>query len=166
MAESLPPTPAKRSLLLRVSVKRELPKIFNTRTVLLMPHSHQQMPLAHSLLSAGQAAEVYDDGYTLLDINALITGGREGFLAFIITGDSMREDILPGSVVFIDPYREPKNGDTVAVTINGQNCIKIFERSERLYLVPRNVEYEPQEVRSSDELYILGVVKAHLAVHS
>lgn len=132
-----------------------------------MPSSHsRQIPLAYSLLSAGPAVEVCDEGYALLDVNALICGGRDGFLAFVVTGDSMAEDIRPGYIVFIDTCCVPRNGDIVAVNVNGQNCIKIFEqRPNRLYLVPRNAEYPTTEIQPSDSLHILGVVRAHLAVH-
>lgn len=130
-----------------------------------MSHSHRRIPLAHSLLSAGAAVEI-DDGYALLDVNALITQGRDDFLAFVVTGDSMREDILPGNIVFIDPHREPQNGDVVAVNINGANCIKIFEREhQRLYLVPKNGDFAPREVKPSDNFHLLGVVTSHLAVY-
>ena len=130
-----------------------------------MPHTLcKQIPLAYSLLSAGPGVQVCDDGFALLDLNFLITGGRENFLAFVITGDSMREDIHPGNIVFVDPNAEPQNGDTVVVNINGENCIKIFERSvTRLYLVPMNDAYPTREVRPTDTFHVLGVVKSHLA---
>lgn len=133
----------------------------------LMPYSHGKLiPLAYSLLSAGPAVEMTDDGYALLDVNALITGGREGWLSFIVTGDSMRADILPGYIVFCDSYAEPQNGDTVAVNINGENCIKIFERTERrLRLVPKNGDFPSREVTPDDSLHILGVVRRHLAMY-
>lgn len=132
-----------------------------------MPHSSSApIPLAHSLLSAGPAVEICEDGYALLDVNQLITGGREGWMSFIVTGDSMRDDILPGYIVFIDSFAEPKNGDTVAVNINGQNCIKIFERTEhRLTLVPKNGDFQPREVTPDDSLHVLGVVRRHLAMY-
>ena len=132
-----------------------------------MAHSQSRhIPLAYSLLSAGPAVEIHDDGYALLDLNALVTRGREGCVAFVVTGDSMRSDILPGYIVFIDTNAQPNNGDTVAVNVNGQNCIKIFQHSaQRLYLVPRNNDYPALEIRPSDDLHVLGVVTSHLAVY-
>lgn len=125
----------------------------------------RQIPLAFSLLSAGPAAEM-DEGYALLDVNALITQGREGCVAFVVTGDSMRPDILPGYIVFIDPNREPLNGNTVAVSVNNETCIKLFEQDQRrLYLVPKNGDYPITEVKASDSFHILGVVMSHLAVY-
>ncbi len=131
---------------------------------MLFTHS-KHIPLAYSLISAGAAVEIQDDGYGLLDINALVTKNRD-CIAFIVTGDSMMDTIQPGNLVFVDPHREPRNGDIVVVSINGANCIKIFERTERnLYLVPNNDDHPVREVHASDSFHVLGVVKAHLAVY-
>jgi SOS-response transcriptional repressor LexA len=130
-----------------------------------MIHSNRQTPLAFSLIPAGTAIEICEDGYGLLDVNALITNDRECF-AFVVTGESMADDIHPGNIVFIDPNMEPRNGDIVAVNINGQNCIKIFARTDhKLYLVPKNGDYPVLEVKPTDTFHVLGVVKAHLAMH-
>lgn len=131
-----------------------------------MISSHRQIPLAFSLLSAGHAAELPDDGYALLDTNALLTKGRSGCLAFVVTGDSMREGLLPGYIVVIDPNREPRNGDAVAVSVDNETCVKIFCRERQgLYLVPQNSDYPIKEIRPTDSLHILGVVTGHLAIY-
>lgn len=131
----------------------------------LAQHSQKRIPLAHSLLSAGDAAEISED-YQLLDVCELITGGREGFVAYEVTGDSMVADIMPGYIVFVDPFCEPRNGDIVASCVNGRNNVKIFERKPSgLFLVSANKKYQPFEVKPSDNFFILGVVKAHLALH-
>lgn len=122
------------------------------------------IPLAYGLLSAGPAVMLTDDGYALLDLNFLVSGGREGCLAFVVTGDSMKPDIHQGNLVFIDTNREPRNGDFVAVSINNETCIKRFEREQqRLYLVPANGEYPTREVKANDSFHVLGVVTSHFA---
>lgn len=127
--------------------------------------SKHKIPLALSLLAAGDASEVCED-YELLDINELITGGREGYVAYRVTGDSMLESIKPGYIVFVDPYCEPKLGDTIVSRINGKNCVKIFERNRKgLYLISANKAYKPRRVTKLDDFQILGVVKGHLAVY-
>lgn len=131
----------------------------------LATKSKKLVPLAYSLLSAGDAAEVSDD-YELLDINEMITKGREGFIAYPITGDSMIAGIQPGSVVFVDPYCEPKNGDIVACCVNGRNNVKIFKRtSTHLYLVSANKKYSPKEVTARDSFHVLGVVRGNLTLY-
>lgn len=123
------------------------------------------IPLAHSLISAGAGAEL-DEGYSLLDLNMWLTGNRDGFLAVVITGDSMRPNIEPGYLVVVDTYREPKNGDTVVVSVNNETCVKVFQQEQqRLYLVPKNGDYPVREVKPSDNFRILGVATAHFAIY-
>lgn len=131
----------------------------------LATNSKHKIPLALSLLSAGPAVEIGED-YELLDINALVTRGREGFIAYPVTGDSMIEGIQPGSVVFVDPYAEPRNGSIVAASVNGAICVKTFQiRERKLYLVPQNTKYPSKEIREADNLHILGVVKGNLNLY-
>jgi phage repressor protein C with HTH and peptisase S24 domain len=102
-----------------------------------------------------------DESFQLLDINALVTGGREGFAAFEVTGDSMVDHIHAGYLVFVDTWAEPRNGDIVAAVVNGLTCIKIFQQSTRgLYLVSANTECPPANI-----LDVLGVVSASLVVY-
>lgn len=117
------------------------------------------IPLAYSLLSAGDAIEIDDDGYGQLDINCLITSGRSGWIAYRVTGDSMLTEIKPGSIVFVDTMRQAKDGDIVVCNISGANCIKVLERrASRLFLVPKNDEYPAREIRPYEPFNVLGVV--------
>lgn len=127
--------------------------------------SQRKIPMALSYLSAGEASETTDD-YELLDINELITGGKEGMVSYKVTGDSMLEYIKPGYIVFVDPYQEPKNGDIIVSRVNGKNNVKIFKASDNgLYLVSANKTYPPKKITKVDDFHILGVVKGHLAVY-
>lgn len=131
----------------------------------IAPHSKLKMPFPLSPLAAGVEAEICED-YELLDINELITGGREGYIAYRITGDSMSEDIKPGFIVFADPYCEPNQGDVIVSRLNGKNCVKIFEKNTKgLYLISANKDYEPRRITKKDDFQILGVVRGHLAVY-
>jgi DNA polymerase V len=142
------------------------PNLIKGEIIELMPHSATaRIPLAHSLLSAGPAVEITDDGHTMLDVNALIARNRK-CLALVVTGDSMRPDIHPGYIVFIDPTLRPRNGDTVVASVNGETCVKVFEQLHcGLFLVPKNADFPTKEVQPSDRFHILGVVKAHLCVY-
>lgn len=97
--------------------------------------------------------------YELLDVNELITGGREGFIAYRITGCSEVEYIQQNYIVFANPKKEPKQGDLVVYKNNGNNCIKIYQPQIKLYLVGKT---PPKQ----NDHFVLGVVTAHLAVHS
>lgn len=129
----------------------------------LRAQSHLTIPLANSLLSAGPTSEIGDD-FRLLDINFLVTSGREGFFAFEVTGDSMVDTIKPGALVFVDTWAEPRNGSIIAADVNGLTCIKIFQYSSSgLYLVSANIEYKPKEITSGDSFRVLGVVTYQLS---
>jgi DNA polymerase V len=131
----------------------------------LLATSSQRIPLALTPIQAGPAAEVGED-YCLLDVNAYITKGREGFVAFEITGDSDVPYICPGYIAFVDTWTEPRHGHIVVAVINGLTCVKKFEHtSRRLRLVSRNEQYQPREITVGDQFHIVGVVAGHLAVY-
>lgn len=126
-------------------------------------HSSSTIPLALSLLSAGRGFEVSED-FEPLDVNNLITKGREGFIAFILDGTSMLPHIRHGDLVFVDTWAIPQNGDTIVSNVNGQNNVKTFENSGRgLFLVPKNTEFKERQITQQDAFHVVGVVRAHLA---
>jgi DNA polymerase V len=132
----------------------------------LASHSHLCMPIALSLIEAGPGSHI-DEDYELLDINTLITNGKEGFVCFEVTGDSMVELIPPESLIFVDLRAVPRNGDIIAVSVNGRTNVKILEQNlQGLYLVSSNEDHPPVQIRQEDHFQILGVVKAHLHFHS
>jgi phage repressor protein C with HTH and peptisase S24 domain len=131
----------------------------------LATRSQRAIPIADNYIAAGAAVEI-GDSHTLLDVNALITRGRDGYIAFEVTGDSMLDHIHPGNIIFVDTWAEANNGDVIAATVNGLTCVKIFQRSTRgLYLVSANTEYKPREITAHDAFAVLGVVRGHLALY-
>jgi hypothetical protein len=117
-------------------------------------HSLFKIPLAPSPLSAGFGSEA-------LDLNKLVCGGiMHAHLAYEVSGSSCEPHIMPGSIVIVNRYRHPNDGDTVAVLLNGNAFVKIFERRESgLRLVSPNEEYPAQEVHAYDDFECLGVVE-------
>lgn len=132
----------------------------------LQPNSQFPIPMAMYRISAGYGADAIE-GQHLLDINEMITGGREGFVAYEVTGDSMVDRIQPGNIIFVDTWAQPSNGQIVAAFINGLVCVKVFQRSRRgLYLVSSNAAYKPKEIHATDAFHVLGVIRGNLAVGS
>lgn len=128
-----------------------------------MPRTTHTIPLALSLLSAGEAFEVSDD-VEPIDLNVLVTGGRDGFLACVIDGLSMVPHIRHGDMVFVDTWAAPKNGDTVVCSVNGQINVKTFSfNNGGLRLVPKNGEFPEREITPKDVFHVIGVVRSHLA---
>jgi SOS-response transcriptional repressor LexA len=78
----------------------------------------------------------------------------------------MIPDIKPGYIVFIDSWAEVQNGNVIAAEMNGLTCIKIFKKGTNgLFLVSANRNYQAKEVTSRDDFRVLGIVRAHLAIH-
>lgn len=139
-----------------------------TQKYLLSPRTRHPLPLAAAPIYAGPATGEAGEELRMLDVNHHITRGREGYLAFTVTGDSMVDRIHPHDIVFVDSWAEPQHGEIVAAVVNGGVCVKIFERPtpRRLYLVSANGEqYPPREITPQDDFRILGVVRGHLTVY-
>lgn len=131
----------------------------------LATHSRNTVPTAISLIAAGPAVEIGED-YELLDINNLVTRGRDGYVAFQIDGDSMVEHIPHGSLIFVDSWRSPNNGDIVACSVNGKITVKIFQNTNKgLYLVPANPEHHRRQVTRHDNFHVIGVVRGSLTLY-
>ena len=113
-----------------------------------------KIPLAPSELGAGT-----------VDLNKLVTGGSlNTHFAYEVTGSSCSPHIVAGSIVIVNKYRQPINGDTVAVMLNDHAFVKVFERKDhRLRLVSPNPEYAGIEVRPHDNFEHLGVVEWAIA---
>ena len=95
-----------------------------------------------------------------LDINELITGGREGIMLYKITGESDVGYITQGYFVFADTFRKIADGDAVIVKERGRNCIRFYQQQ---YSKP--VLVGSKEFHESFGSRILGVVIGHLAVY-
>ncbi len=131
----------------------------------LNTHSTRTIPMAQTKIAAGIAVEIADEHYPL-DVNELITGGRDGFAAYEVTGDSGADEIPHGCMVFVDTTAAPKQGQPIAVLLNGLTCVKKFSNSGRgLYLISANTAYRPVEIKPQDSFRVLGVVKSHLILH-
>lgn len=131
----------------------------------LTTHSTKTIPMSHAKIAAGIAVEIADEHFQL-DVAELITGGRDGFGAAEVTGDSGADNIPHGCIVFFDTTAAPKHGDAIAVLVNGKTCVKLFSHSRRgLYLISANTAYQPVEIAPQDSFRILGVVKSHLMLH-
>ncbi|MBX3045181.1 MAG: S24 family peptidase [Candidatus Kapabacteria bacterium] len=78
----------------------------------------------------------------------------------VVKGDSMSPFIDEGDTVIIELYqknKKPKKGDVVAVILNGDLILKIFDPGTPcLYLSSVNQDYEPIQVYDTDTCDIIG----------
>ncbi len=83
-----------------------------------------------------------------------------------VQGDSMEHILHEGDLVFVDPRKEPRGGEMVIATIDGQPTIKWYARSHnRIELIPENRKYAVIPVtqyqnRFSIDGVVIGLIRA------
>jgi repressor LexA len=78
-----------------------------------------------------------------------------------IRGDSMRDAALyEGDLVFVDPTKNPQNGEIVVALVNGEPTVKRYYRENgTVVLKPENKKYASIIINThSDQLKIIGTV--------
>ncbi|MBI5136205.1 MAG: transcriptional repressor LexA [Nitrospirae bacterium] len=112
-------------------------------------------------IAAGQplGAEAYDAGALALDSRSVF--GADGCFALRVQGDSMIDrHIVEGDYAVIRPQPVARDGDVVAVDIDGEVTLKEFRRQgPRVLLRPANPAYAPIALDGSEgPVRILGVM--------
>jgi len=78
-----------------------------------------------------------------------------------VRGDSMRDAALyEGDLVFVDPTKEPNNGEIIVALVNGEPTVKRYYRENgTITLKPENKKYSPIFINShSEEFRFIGTV--------
>jgi repressor LexA len=78
-----------------------------------------------------------------------------------VRGDSMRDAALyEGDLLFIDPTKEPNNGEIVVALVHGDPTVKRYYRENgTITLKPENKKYAPITLNAhSDEFRFIGTV--------
>ena len=120
--------------------------------------SNLRTPVASTAIPAGRL-QIIPPSYDVVDLNTFFV--PQGVLVSV-QGDSMIEaDIVAGDFLLISPNQVPVNGDIVVVRLNNdQYTVKRWRFSPpRLFLVPANGSFRPQEVTENDLCEIEGVVR-------
>jgi DNA polymerase V len=94
-----------------------------------------------------------------LDLNDLIRHPVSTFFVRV-TGDSMTEaGIDDGDLLIVDKAEEVRNGHICVVTVNGEFCVKRFEKNgEGIRLLSANKNYAPIEIRPESDFEVWGRV--------
>jgi repressor LexA len=109
-------------------------------------------------VAAGRPIEAIE-GSDTIDVPPSILGKRDCY-ALRVTGDSMMEEgILDGDVIIVEERPDPRNGDCVVATVDGEATVKRFfrEKNGSVRLQPSNGAYKPIIVKNGD-LKIRGAV--------
>jgi repressor LexA len=109
-------------------------------------------------VAAGNPIEAIE-GTDTIDVPQSMIGKRDSY-ALHVKGDSMvDEGILDGDIVLVEERPDPRNGDVVVATVNGEATVKRFyrEKNGTVRLQPANAAYKPILVDGGD-LKIRGAV--------
>lgn len=84
----------------------------------------------------------------------------EEYFALRVKGQSMKNaGIFDKSIVVCHKQETADNGEIVVAMLNGEQTVKRLKFiGDSLFLWPENPDFEPIQVKSSDELLILGKV--------
>jgi repressor LexA len=85
----------------------------------------------------------------------------KGVFGLYVRGDSMRDAALyEGDLLFVDPTKDPNNGEIVVALVNGDPTVKRFYRENgTVTLKPENKKYAPIIVNAhSDQFRFIGTV--------
>lgn len=90
---------------------------------------------------------------------------RGDTFALHVVGDSMKDaGILEGDIAVLRRDLEPRKGQIVCATVNGETTLKVLEpRKDGVWLVPANAAYRP--IRLTDDSLVQGVLQVSLRVY-
>jgi repressor LexA len=110
-------------------------------------------PAGHPFMSQENMVDTFE-------VQRYITASDDVF-GIYVRGDSMKDaQLATGDLLFVDPKKEPRNGEIVVAAVEGEPTIKRYYReNSTVVLRPENKKYKPIYVSKSDENFkILGVV--------
>ena len=123
-----------------------------------MPSFAMPLPLFAHKISAGFASPADDYKEGRLSPTDLVLNASATFW-FRAAGRSMEPVIREHDLLMCDFSIEPKVGDIVLASINGEQTVKIFQRIRgEVWLVPENKEYQPLKITEEMDCKLQGVV--------
>lgn len=77
-----------------------------------------------------------------------------------VIGDSMEPDIQQNSIIIVDRHEEAGEGSIIVACVNREMCVKqlSFGDDGRIYLLSKNPNYPPIEIKDEDDFEVWGVV--------
>jgi DNA polymerase V len=122
------------------------------------------LPLTNIKIPCGTGFPSPADDYVeeRLDLNKLLIEHPAATFYARVEGDSMIEaGIYHDDILIIDKAKEAKHQNVIVAWINGEFTAKTYYIDQRLgkvFLVPRNDKYLPQEITPEMDFMIWGVV--------
>lgn len=144
-------------LMQKKGVLRYVPNI--SRGIELLLPKRPEIPVYGSA-PAGHPFTSQENIVDSFAIQRYLTSSKDIFGVYV-RGDSMQDaQLSDGDLLFVDPKKEPRNGEIVIAAVEGEPTVKRFYREgETMRLQPENKKYKPIVVSKNDENFkIYGVV--------
>ncbi|MFA6540054.1 MAG: transcriptional repressor LexA [Bacteroidota bacterium] len=141
----------------RKQILRYVPNI--SRGIELLTERPEGVPIYGSA-PAGHPFMSQENMVDTFEVKKYVSGSEDLF-GIYVRGDSMKDAQLgTGDLLFVDPKREPRNGEIVVAAVEGDPTIKRYYRDgNSVTLQPENKKYKPIVVGRHDENFrVLGVV--------
>jgi DNA polymerase V len=119
-----------------------------------------QLPMYASRIQAGTPENADEHVEKMTDLNSLLLRNPKDTFLLRVMGDSMIDaGIHEKDMLSIDRKLEPRNGQIVVASIDGQFTVKTFRRDRNgITLMPENKKYMPIKILPENDFQILGVV--------
>ncbi len=110
-------------------------------------------------VEAGFPSPAEEELIDTMSIDDYLIRNRERTFILTVKGDSMKDaGIMPGDLVLVERGLEPKDGQIVIASVDGQWTMKYFrKRGTSVLLEPANARYKP--IIPNESLEIGAVVK-------
>ena len=151
---------AARMHLLLMEKKKALRYVPNTSRGIELLHERPSGVPIYGSAPAGHPFTSQENMVDTFEVRRYITASDDLF-GIYVRGDSMKDaQLSTGDLLFVDPKKDPRNGEIVVAAVEGEPTIKRYYREESgVVLRPENKKYKPIHVSRSDENFkVLGVV--------
>ena len=97
----------------------------------------------------------------LFDLNKMLITDPQNMFIVRVGGESMIDkNIFDGDLLLVDTKKNPKEGDIVVSSLNGEMTVKTFKvENGKGYLISANQKFLPIEIGDFYQFKIQGVVK-------
>ena len=126
----------------------------------IVKNTQIKTPVFLDKVSAGFPSPATDYMETKLDLNEYLIKHPSATFYIYAKGDSMIDDgIYSGDIMIVDRSLSPKSKDIVIAVIDGEFTVKrIYNKSNKIYLIPSNKRYKYIPITDDMDFQIWGVV--------
>ncbi|MEJ5245686.1 MAG: S24 family peptidase [Bacteroidota bacterium] len=120
---------------------------------------YYEAPVLPAQFKAGKP--VVAEKINSIDLVRLLLPSKENYYMVQVSGESMiEENIYDGDILIVEKNNQPKDGDIVIASLNGEMLVKIFRLiNGKVYLFSANKRFIPIEIFPDWQFEILGVVR-------